>query len=156
MSAPPIAQIRAAIVAVLQALPDAGIVHDRLRYATDPKGLQALYGSQGKIRGWTVRRRATAETSTARGRSHVNHTWEIVLLVGFDGQDSEAVFDALIEAARDAFRDDDSLGDLVATTGTGEGPQSPIGLQLDDAQPAMFGGVLVHLGQMSLVTRHHV
>lgn len=156
MSSPTVDQIIAAIVTRLQALPDAGIVHDRLRYAADAKRLKDLFVSAGRLRGWTVRRRSTLETAQGRGRNHVQHTFEIVLVVGWNDEDSASEFDRLIEAARDAFRADDDLGGLVATTGAGEGPGSTIGLQLEDSQPAMFAGALVHLGQMALTTRHHV
>ncbi len=156
MTAPTVNQIIAAIAARLQALPQAGVVHQRLRYATDHKKLLALFGWNGTVRGWTIRRRATIETSQGRGRNHVQHVFEIVLIAGFTDDDSQVEFDRLIEDARDAFRVDDTLGDLVATTGTGDGPGSVIGLQLEEAQPAMFAGILVHLGQMTLATRHHV
>lgn len=65
-----------------------------------------------------------------------------------DETQSELAFDNLIEAARDAFREDETIGGAVETT-TVDGQA---GLQLDDSGPSMFAGVLCHHARLSLAT----
>lgn len=154
---PDLATIRAAIVATLQSVPDVGRVYDRERFAKNEKEFRDLYKAGDLLLGWHVRRRATRESSDALGRWTVTHEWQVR---GFRALDdagaSELAFDGLIEATRDAFRADESLGGVVDTTVLGDGPDDPAGLQLLESGPVMFCGVLCHGARLALFTRHYL
>ncbi|MGO1078336.1 hypothetical protein [Inquilinus sp. CA228] len=150
--------IRAAIVALAQTVPDVGIVHDRERYASNPEKLRALYVPAGSttIKGWYVRRVSTQETSGAIGRWEIIHRWRLRGFRGFvDDAGSEKAFDDVIEAMRDAFRDDETLGGTVITTVVGAGDSAIAGLQVDEAGSVMFANALCHAATLTLYTRHY-
>lgn len=151
-----LASIRAAIVARLGAVANVGRVHDYQRYSANAAGFTALYGATiagtAQIRGWWVSRVATRETSEARGRYVIVHTWRITGYMSLDdAAASEKTFDALLEAVRDAFRADDNLGGVVDATVIDEGA----GLQVDEQAPVIFAGVLCHAARCTLYTRHY-
>lgn len=144
-------QTRDAIAVKLGGVPGAGIVHRFERYATKQSDFRTLFEIDGQVRGWTVRRVATREESPAVGRWRVTHRWQIRVYMSLDdAAESEVAFDNLVEAARDAFRADETLGGLIDDTVSG--PVS--GLQLDDSGPVMFAGVLCHAARLTLHTRH--
>lgn len=151
-----VAAIRAAIVARLQAVPDVGQVQAYERYAADQAALKQFYFSapHGTIRGCYVRRLSTQQSG--RIDDEVEHIrWRILVLMAIaDATASELTFDTLIEAMRDAFRQDDTLAGTVAqcTVPADGGGSAEAGLQLDDAGPAMFGGVLCHVARLTLHT----
>lgn len=144
-----IQDIRAAIVAKLRTLPDIGVVHDYERFARGEKDFRDLYQTGDRILGWHVRRVATTEKSPVLGRWYTSHDWEIRGFMGLDdaGQ-SEIVFDGLIEAIREAFRLDETLG--IAGLFTVDADSA--GVQLADSGPVMFGGVLCHSARLTLRT----
>lgn len=141
--------IRAAIVAKLSGIPDIGVVHEYERFARAEKDFRDLYADGDRIRGWHIRRVATMEKSPAVGRWYTTHEWEIRGFIGLDDAGrSEIVFDGLIEAIRDAVRQDESLGiDGCITVDT-----DTAGIQLVDSGPVMFGGVLCHSARLTLRT----
>ncbi|URX63257.1 hypothetical protein KR767_04090 [Luteibacter anthropi] len=148
--------IRSAIVAKIQSIPDVGVVHAYERYATAMDKLKSLYVAPGgdRLLGWFVRRQAIAESS-ANGRARiVDTTWRVQGVMALNDSDrSELLFDDLIEALRDAFRIDTTLGGLCkAPIPAGE----PAGLQLIDAGTVMFAGVLCHGARLALRTHHLV
>jgi hypothetical protein len=150
-------QIRDAIAAKISGVAGTGMVNSFERYARDMGALNAVYSSGGLLKGWHVRRVATARRLVAMGRTTVTHDWELRAVMALnDATQSELAFDAMIEAVDHAFRDDDTLGGVVGTTrqaSTGsEG--GLIGLQVKDSGPAMFAGVLVHLAICGLATWH--
>lgn len=147
-----LASTRAAIVAKLAAL-DIGVVHDHEPYAASLPALQALYqdADSGRLNGWHVRRVATREVATAIGRSVETVVWRIRGYYALaEAEGSELAFDDQIEAIRDAFRDDPTLGGAVHDTAEGE--RGPTGIQVEDAGPVMFAGVLCHAATLSLTT----
>lgn len=153
---PTLADIRAAIVARLGTVADIGLVHDYQRYATDSAAFASLYtttiSGRRQIRGWWVSRTATTESSPALGRYIVTHTWRIHGYMSLDdAAATEKTFDTLVEAVRDAFRQDDNLGGVVDGTVIDEGA----GLQLEEQAPVMFCGVLCHAARLTLRTRHN-
>jgi hypothetical protein len=150
-----LADVRLAIVARLRSVPDIGIVHDRERNASDMNRLKALYLSpdHNQVRGWYVRRVATVESGNLLSRTVEQARWRIVGVMGFDdAASSELVFDALVDAVRNAFARDETLGGTVDQCSDPENGDGPTGLQLDDAGPVMFGGVLCHACRLSLTT----
>ncbi len=149
--------IRAAIVAVLQRVPDIGRVHDFERYAANLNDLKAIYvatiDGQEQLRGWFVRRLTTTEITPALGIYDDTHAWEIRGYMALaDGAQSEKIFDGLIEAIRAAFRQDENLGGVVDTTITPQGE----GLALVESGPVLFAGVLCHAARLRLMTKSSV
>jgi hypothetical protein len=147
------AQIRAAIVATMQTVPSIGVVQDRERYAKDMGALKAVYQAPGLgLRGWFVRRQQIVETDRIQPRSIEYVRWRIQGVMAFDDANaSELVFDDLVEQLRDAFRANDTLGGTVAQCALAGGKDA--GLQLDDAGPVSFAGVICHGARCSLTTQ---
>lgn len=158
---PTLSQIRTAIVNKMKTVPDIGKVHSYQRYEANATALAGLYrtsiGGVEQLRGWYVTRVGTVQSSPGTGRYVINHRWRIRGFMGLDdARTSELTFDDLIDAARLAFRDDETLGGVVAGTALDQtGNQaSPAGLQLDEQVPVMFAGVLCHSAAMTLNTWH--
>ena len=144
---------RAAIVAMLQAVPDVGIVHDEEPYAREQAAFKAKYlwtdgSGQQQLRGWYVVRTGTRETTLGVGRVLNVHTWRIRGFMALMPPDSGKTFDALVEAMRQLFRDDETLGGDV-----NPGPLSTqTGLQVVDRGPVAVSGVLCHCATLQLQT----
>lgn len=149
---PTVTQINAAIVALMNTVPDIGQVHGYERYARQLSEMLALYQTGDQVRGWHVRRAATREISPDVGRYVVDHDWQLRGFMSLSDADaSERTFDALIETIRDAFRADDTLGGVVDTMITDE----RAGVQVQESTPVMFAGVLCHSVRLALTTRHY-
>ncbi|WP_119301139.1 hypothetical protein [Dongia deserti] len=145
-------QIRDAIKAKLEAIPGIGVVHKYERLATRVADLKALYVTGGQLRGWHIRRTATNEVSPTLGSYVIDHRWQIRGFMAIDDSaESEIAFDNLIEAIRDAFRADETLGGLIKGT---QVPPPTIGVQLIEHGPVMFADVLCHGARLNLATRH--
>lgn len=147
---------RAAIAAALASVPDIGQVHERERYARDEAAFRALYlftppaGGPQQLRGWWVRRAATREYSPNVARTINVHTWQIRgYMTLADAQGSELVFDALVEQFRALVRNDPTLGGACQPGGPEEDTD---GVQVTDAGPVMFAGVLCHSVVLQLKT----
>jgi hypothetical protein len=65
---------------------------------------------------------------------------------------SELTFDDLIESVRDAFAQDETLGGTVDQCSEPGNEDGESCIQLDDAGPVMFGGVLCHACRLGLTT----
>lgn len=146
--------VRDAIVNTLQAVPDIGVVFNRERYAANLADLKKLYFSvpHNQVRGWFVRRMTVRETNVLRPVWLDVETWRIQGFLAWDDDaGGELVLEQLVEAARDRFRLDSTLGGVVAATGI-LGRGNDRGLQLEDFGPVMFCGVLCHGARLSLTT----
>jgi hypothetical protein len=145
---------RQAIVDILEAVPEIGVVHAYERYASDHARLKTLYFSapHAAIRGWFVRRTAVRETGIHGPRYTQIESWQLrgFLALDDDGQ-SELVAEDLIEAIRDRFRAEPTLDGNVVKLGL-YGDTRDRGLQLVDFSPAMFCGVLCHSIRFDLTT----
>ncbi len=152
---------RAAIVAALVSVPGIGIVHDRERHADSNAEFGDLYvytppaGStpaDPHIRGWWLRRSATAEHSPNTVR-HVNvHTWTVRGYLAFrDADATELVLDGLVEQFRAVVRADPTLGG-VCQHGPLATRDDTDGVQVVDAGPVVFAGVLCHSVVLQLRT----
>jgi hypothetical protein len=145
--------IRAAIKARLEAVADIGLVHDYERYAAEQSRFRQLYGAGGRILGWNISRVAARETFVDTGRWSVLTSWRIKGYMSLDDADqSEKLFDARIDAIRDAFRADDELGGAVLTSIRPDNSES--GIQVLDQRPVLFAGVLCHHALLGLTTQH--
>jgi hypothetical protein len=151
------ADVRAAIKAKVEGVANIGTVHDYERYAKNLAEFRALYeaaiGGNDQVRGWHIRRMTRRESSPHEGRWIVILGWRVQGYMSFeDAAASEKTFDNLVEDLVDAFRADETLGDVVDSTIVG----GDAGLQVEDSGPVMFGGVLCHSARCRLMTRHYV
>lgn len=151
-----LADIRAAIVAELQAIGNIGLVHDYERYAKSEGDFRTLYlydlgGGEKQIRGWYLRRMGTVQTREVMGSHEDVHQW---LIRGFmaidDASASEKAFDDLIEAIRERFQANGSLSGLISSIYSPEGK----GIEVAESQPVLFGGVLCHSAKLRFSTSH--
>lgn len=154
-------QHRAAIVAALASVPEIGIVHDRERHADSNAQFVAQYlytpppGSvpaEPHIRGWWLRRSATAERSPNLRRTVNVHTWTVRGYLAFRDDDAtELVLDGLVEQLRAMVRADPTLGG-ACQPGPLAGDDDTDGVQVVDAGPVVFAGVLCHSVVLQLRT----
>lgn len=144
------AAIRAAIVAKLAAVPGIGRVHAYERYSATDKAFRNLYVTDGVLLGWHVRRVACKEDAAF---NQVTTVWELRGVAAIvDAQASELAFDALIDAIRDAWRDDPTLGGAVLYPRS----EDAVVPELADAGPVLFAGVLCHSARLKWTTRHAI
>jgi len=152
--------VRAAIGAKMLAVPKIGVVHPYERYADSEKGFRALYAWRDEdapadeIRGWFIHRRAFREFERTSSTYRVETDW---LLKGYMGlQDTRAtmlIMDNLVSQLQVAFREDPTLGGAVERTRAQT--EVPVGLQLVESGPYMFGGWLCHGVTLALTTTHY-
>lgn len=149
---------RAALVALLEAVPAVGRVHHYERYAREDSAFRAHYlhtlpGGAKQLRGWQVSRVGVAERLLDLGRWLDEHSWVIRGYLALDDSAAtELTFDGLVEDIRAAFRADPTLGGLSTAEPIGEED----GIQVRDAGPVMFCGVLCHSALLTLQTREYV
>lgn len=149
---------RAALAALIAAVPQIGRVHDYQRYARGEEAFKAHYlhtlpDGSTQLRGWQFSRVAVAERSVGVGRTLNEHSWEIRGFLALnDEAATELTFDDLVEQIRAAYRADPTLGGLA----TGEPIGDEDGIQMRDAAPVMFCGVLCHSALLTLQTREYL
>lgn len=156
MSAPTVQQIRDKIKAIIVAVPNSGSVQAYERYTQQQSKLAEFYkdATSGRILGWNINRYATREAYIDIGRWVLDHDWKIRGFMSLDDADAtQETFDTLIEAIRDVFRADPSLGDLVFSTVIEE-KNHQAGVQVEEVAPVLFAGVLCHSARLALTTRH--
>lgn len=140
--------LRAAIVAQLQAISDVGQVFDYERYAKDDAAFRELYAAGERVLGWHVRRVARKESPDF---NEVLTTWEIRGFMALqDAEASELFFDDLIDRIGDAWRANPTMDRAVLYPKDG----AEVVPELVDSGPALFAGVLCHGARLRLVTRH--
>lgn len=141
------AVIRRAIAEKMRTVPGIGVVYEFERYAKTERDFKTLYGNNEVLLGWHIRRVSRRETLAF---NEVECDWEIR---GFrslsDADASELVFDDLVDAVLDAFRDDVRLGGILLTP-RDDGDAVPA---LQDSGPVMFCGVLCHSVRLKFATR---
>jgi hypothetical protein len=150
--------IRAALLALVRAVPDIGQVHDRERYIREEAKFRELYlfrhstGEEPQLRGWWLRRARTQENTIGISRNVEVHTWHLRgYLALADAASTELAFDGLIESLRDAFRADPTLGGVCEQSPLADGNNTD-GLQLLESGPVLFCGVLCHSALLELRT----
>lgn len=156
MSAPTVKQIRDKIAAMMNSVDGVGKVHTYQRYTRQNSGLVDLYkdAASGRLLGWNVSKTATREAYIDIGRWVLDHDWKIRGFMALDDADAtEETFDTLIESIRDVFRADPTMGDLIFNTVIEE-KNNQAGMQVEEAGPVLFAGVLCHSARIGLTTRH--
>jgi hypothetical protein len=153
-----IAAIRAAVAAVIAAVPEIGVVHDRERYAASNAKLAALYqwtspGGEKLLRGWFVEFRSQS-TGKRVGRRTETLTWEICGLIGFDDDgDSAGVAGRLTAAVKTAIEADPALGGVVNRLGRPEeGDEGTVFIAA--VEPVTFAGLICHRARLTFTTEH--
>lgn len=147
--------IRAALVATLEGIPDIGRVHPFERYASRAAEFVALYTTeiqgQHQVRGWHVRRIGEIRNrSVDQGEDLI--TWRIRGFMALnDLAQSELVFDALIDAVMAAVEADETLGGTVHSI-LDDNDQL---IKLESSEPVMFSGVLCHSAKLVMTTRSY-
>lgn len=157
MPTPTEADIRAAIKTKLDSVNNMGVVHDYERYSKQPDDFRELYVAEingvNQVRGWYIRRISRHEGSDYVARYEVIINWRIQGYMSLkDDVESEKVFDSLVETLADEFRTDETLGGVVDSIIVGD----DAGLQVEDAGPVMFTGILCHSARCRLTTRHYL
>lgn len=153
-----VATHRAAIVAALNTVAEIGLVHDHEPYGRTEADFRQLYSwpdasGQLQVRGWFLQRTRTAEVSPHIGRTINTHTWRLRCFMSLDQAGAtELVFDDLVEAARQVFRNDLTLGGAAEPGPLG----SASGLQVTDSGPAYLAGVLCHVATLTLQTYEYL
>jgi hypothetical protein len=154
-----LAAIRAAILATHQAVAGVGVVHDYERYSNNENKFRELFvytpaGGDKQIRGWWWRRTSTVERMVTTGTTMNLHVWECRGYMALaDAEASEKTFDQLVEDFRAAVRADPTLGG-VCEMNPQEGDED--GVQVTDAGPVLFCGVLCHSAVLQLKTWTYV
>lgn len=141
--------IRTGVYNVLSGVPDIGMVHDYERWNVDPGKFIDLFkttiSGQGQIRGWEIGRSGPINDDGSSPRAH---TYKIRGYMSInDAAVTEKTFNALIEAIADAFRGDKTLGGVALGHDF---------IQVDMIEIRMFGSVLCHYAELSLVVYEHI
>ena len=159
-------QIGQAIAAELAAVPEIGRVHAFQRYAADLARYLDHFrweapDGRGQLRGWLVTREAAREepgsfsgsqgqSFTPAGVNRRTHTFLLFGVMGLeDGAASELVFQDLVEAVCDRFRDNKVLRlqdpSGQARVATLERLHPP---QVDAVEVRQFGAALCHAAEL--------
>lgn len=142
------ATIRTAIYNILNGVTDIGKVYDYERWAADWTTFINLFkttiGGVDQIRGWEIGRRSAPEKLFTMGLNLRDHVYVLRGYMGVnDSNATEKTFNNLIESIADAFRSNDRLNDAA---------ESHDLIQADIIEFRVFGGVLCHYAELSLIT----
>ncbi len=151
---PTLTEIRDGIKTAMDTVANIGTVHTRERTASYAGDMWDVFGYDGtspsSIRGWQIRLVSTTDASPDLGNSNITHSWEITGIWQVNDEDaSELAFDLATELIRTAFRDDDTLGGIIASLVVGD----VAGAQMPEHDIAEFAGVLCHICILELNTR---
>lgn len=148
------AAIRAKIKTMMEAVNDAGIVHDHEVHKAHLSEIKAAYVSGSRIKGWYIERMNVARKQPYLGRVIVDTKWRLTHLRGVEEADATALaLDTHIDAAQQAFQANQTLDGVVDSTWLTE-QDNACGLQHDSTEFVMFCGVLCHRARCTLFTRH--
>ncbi len=134
----------AAVAAVVAAIPGAGVVHDRTRFAADwGKYIQRFVDGSGVVNGWEITRRSADPQPTDWNETYVLRKFRALR----DEDASEHAFQEQLNAVARAFRD---APELQLASGQPFG-SVPLGLRIVEADERMFGAVLCHYAECELL-----
>lgn len=148
---------RVALAGLLSSVPEVGVVHGYEPYAKTQSDFAAHYvwtapDTTKQLRGWHIRRIATRERELGVGRTLNAHTWRITGYMALDDNGAtEPVFDELVEAIRQAYRLDPTLGAAAELS-----PAEGAGIDVTDSKPVVFCGVLCHSATLQLTTHAYL
>lgn len=143
-----LAEIRSAVVTILEAVEGIGQVHAYERLSSDLAALKRLHVSGGQLHSWTVTRTRTTAEYRSNTQTERRHTLAIRGYMALaDADATELTFQALVEAIEEAFRSNDTVNDTAEVAGP---------LQVERVEPVMFAGVLCHFAELSLLAQELV
>jgi len=144
--------IRAGLVAAIQRVPDAGVVHDRERYASNAAEFLKLYGGDARKggRGWFVAFRSRAAVRRV-GRRVAVMGWEVVGFIAFDdAAASEHLACDLAFAVASEIETDPTLGGACSRL-VGTGDEEP-GVAIRRVEPVLLANAVHHRVRLELFT----
>jgi hypothetical protein len=128
-----------ALAGLIQSLPDAGVVHPRVRLVNEwSKYIRLFQAPDGRINGWEITRRAAGPWKELWSES-----WQIRRYFGIRDQDETGpLFQQSLDAAVKLFWENSQLsfGTLLSE------------LRIVEADERMFGDVLCHYAECELIT----
>lgn len=145
-----LSELREEIKSILSGVPEVGIVHDYSRWNEDYPSFLELFKSpaHSQIRGWEISRIKKPEINKS---TRTNIASYLFVIRGYmshnDLSASEKTFDDLVELVETAFRNKPTLNGKALDV-------SP--LQLEAAEPRMFGGVLCHYAEGYLTIQKEI
>jgi len=138
------ATIRAAIVALVDAVTGVGPVYGRRRWVAEVKDVKSLFVESGHLNVWFVRRKKTPAGHATQGPSHESrrHTFHIEGFYGLDdAADSEETFTTIVERVCTAIRGNYRLSGTCFDNGPAN---------VEDQDYRMLAGVLCHYALVSV------
>lgn len=136
--------IRLKIKEIIQRVPNSGPVHEYSRWTTDWNQFLALFQdpASNRVLGWEISRQAAPGIYISNAEEEVVHTY---LVRGYmalkDSDQTEIMFNALIEEIRAEFRQDFTLGGLN---------ELPRGFEVRTIDERMFGTTLCHYCEIAI------
>jgi hypothetical protein len=136
----------------LDAVTGVGPVHGYARWAVNWDNFLSMFSESGKINGWTISRQSATMHRTAYSEVQKAHIFVLSGLYGLDdANNSEAVFNGLLDAVQTAFKGDPTLGGSAVTINPEVGPMAGLyGLQIELIENRLFGSVLCHFAECRL------
>ena len=136
------------------ALPETRVYYGRPFITHDRAVIEMLCDNKKTLNCVTIERTAARETTRTNMRHQVDTTWQIEVYLAVAKLDANYErTNNNIEILRDAFRRDDSLGNLIATQIT----ETNAGLQLEKLDYVfLFEKLLCHRARMTLTTREQI
>jgi len=151
------ADVRAQIYDVLVAVDNIGVVHDYERWSADWSAYLDLFKTsidgQDVIRGWTITCQSFPQEYVQFGGSiQRSYTYKVRGYVALkDSEASEKTAIALTEDVVEALDGDSTLHDDSGDTRFNTGPAD-----LSIFEPRLFGSVLCHYAEITLVIEENV
>lgn len=149
------AQIRAAIKAKIETVPNRGPVHDYLRYVKNNADLATLFKNTAtaRLNGWNFFREAMRLLEIDIGLGRRLDVWRVFGFMAVDDADASAtLLQTQLESIRAAFLADRTLGGLVLDLKDMKEREGRLGLQVEIIEPWMFAGVLTMRARCVLIT----
>jgi hypothetical protein len=139
--------IRAAIVAKVQAVAGIGKVHAYERFAVQQSKLKELYAFEDRILGWNVSRASFKKTMIGDGLFLVRSNWKVRGFMSLDdARETELLFDALADQLQAKLANDPTFNKLAAWV-----PDYELKAELE---PVMFCGILCHSATITFDSMH--
>ncbi|MEQ8605182.1 MAG: hypothetical protein RIB45_17860 [Marivibrio sp.] len=146
-----LADIRAGVLAFVNATPGVGVTHGYQRYAHKVSDFKSLYAQGEKVLGFFITRTGWSCEEHDSATNRIVNRWTIRGFMALEDEaESEVLFDQALEAMRQQFNTDETLGGVVDTTIV----DGRAGLQLESQEPVMFAGILCHQARLTLSTVH--
>lgn len=147
--------IRARIKTNLEGVSSLGFVYDYLRWTKDWTSFLSLFKISETVNGVMFHREQTFEKVLTPGEYLRNHMYKFYFFYSLDDSAaSELTFQGIIEDICDAFRNDPTLNATCETNDPQIGPMTgKTGMQVDKIDNRLFGSVLCHYAELSLLTQ---